>query len=223
MFSKTSTPFRLRPEGSVTSDVRLARQRNEPGEVCCRMLPVMMYGAVLLMSVSKSVQITVDIWQLFRIFRSGSYCNQVLTNLFETFKNLQDASKIIHLKRRAPTSIRMSRKTPLLGTHLIVSTTSRSFRDKLVFDKNIPTWRCPVDMELMNDSKEVVVLCWYKRKNWQKHAEAHNELLCLVSCWSPFMLIPIHNNMPFNRHQQCGHQLGISMVVSVSAPSHFAN
>ena len=79
---------------------------------------MVMYGAVLLMSVSESVQITAGICQFSRIFRSGSYCHQVLTNMFETFKNLQDASKTVHLKGRVPTSIRMSQKVALLGvTH----------------------------------------------------------------------------------------------------------
>ena len=63
------------------------------------MLHIVMYGAVLLMSLSESVQITADIRQLFIIFRSGLYCHQVLTNLFETFKNLQDASKTVHLNQ----------------------------------------------------------------------------------------------------------------------------
>ena len=53
------------------------------------------YGSLLLIFVSECVQITVDILQLFRIFRSASYCYQVLTNMFEAFINLQDASKIV--------------------------------------------------------------------------------------------------------------------------------
>ena len=55
----------------------------------------MVYGSLLLIFVSECVQITVDILQLFRIFRSASYCYQDLTNMFETFINLQDASKIV--------------------------------------------------------------------------------------------------------------------------------
>ena len=46
------------------------------------------YGSLLLIFVSECVQITVDILQLFRIFRSASYCYHVLTNMFEAFINL---------------------------------------------------------------------------------------------------------------------------------------
>ena len=60
------------------------------------------YGSLLLIFVSECVQITVDILQLFRTFRSASYCYQVLTNMFEAFINLQDASKNDHLQGRAP-------------------------------------------------------------------------------------------------------------------------
>ena len=45
--------------------------------------------------------------------------------MFETFKNLQDASKTAHLKGKAPTSIRMSRKTQLLGVTYKANTGAR--------------------------------------------------------------------------------------------------
>ena len=50
------------------------------------------YDAVLPMFVSESIKITYDILQFCRLFGSAPYCNQFLTNLFETFKTIQNFS-----------------------------------------------------------------------------------------------------------------------------------
>ena len=46
------------------------------------------YALMLLMFVSASIQIADDMCHFYRLFGSAPYCNQFLTNLFETFKNL---------------------------------------------------------------------------------------------------------------------------------------
>ena len=59
----------------------------------------MIYDTVLFMFVSESVRITDDICSFCGFFGSAPYCSQVLTDLFET---VQDASKTVDLKGRAP-------------------------------------------------------------------------------------------------------------------------
>ena len=108
----TSTPFRLRPEGSVAGVFRAAGE-----SAYRRVFPVLLhatdlkvpvvYDLVLRTFVSESIQITDDIWQLCGLFGSASYCNQKLWKLVETF---QEAPKIVDLQLGAPTGANFTSK-----------------------------------------------------------------------------------------------------------------
>ena len=112
----TSTPFRLtwriigesmREWRSDVTGVRLVKRKKEPGDIWSMWNWTQMVwmsrwcmAPILQCFLEKSVQITVHMWQLLRAFGSASYCYQVSTSLFATFKKNRAASWIGDLKGR---------------------------------------------------------------------------------------------------------------------------